>query len=274
MPARYAVPQAPPTFLPGSRIIRVPATPAGSTLTPSGLDRSSTRALGTITVTATSPPRVGVAFQGASNTSQVARPAPTPGTQDTPRQSGPAVFVFVYAAPPIFNVIVPGGTNQGYKYGAVPQTPTVAPKPSRTIVKPAAAGATTISPAGLDRSSTRALGAPLVNPKLAPASLTHTRTLGSPTASQGAKRALGALTVTIAWIARPDGIVHVRLQGDPTARGLQTVNPASQDHSLRGLGIPVLSGRALPDGLVHTRALGTIEVNLITLIPTSLDRVT
>lgn len=98
-----------------------------------------------------------------------------------------------------------------------------ATQPSRVIfVAPAATGATTLSPAGLDHG--RAIGTgPKVSPSLGPASLTHTRALGTA----------------------------------PTVSSLTTLTPASLTHS-RAIGTgPQVNVKLGPSGLAHSRAIGT-----------------
>jgi hypothetical protein len=65
--------------------------------------------------------RLGIAVQGGSNTNGVVRGAPTVNPTYVPKLPVPAVFVFVYSAPPTYSVIVQGGTNQGYRMTPVPQ---------------------------------------------------------------------------------------------------------------------------------------------------------
>lgn len=96
-------------------------------------------------------------------------------------------------------------------------------------------------------------------------------------------RRLGALTVTVAGVGRPTGLVHTRAIGSPVLSG--RTSPTGLVHvramgspvvsrisgaaitvgirHTRGMGIPTLSGRALPIGLVHTRALGAHEATRI-----------
>jgi hypothetical protein len=69
-----------------------------------------------------STPRVGLVVAGGSNTSAVVRGVP-PALMGAhvPKLPVPGVFVFVNSAPPIYNVLVQGGTNQGFRMGRVVQ---------------------------------------------------------------------------------------------------------------------------------------------------------
>jgi hypothetical protein len=70
----------------------------------------------------TETPRVGLVVAGGSNTSAVVRGVP-PALMGAhvPKLPVPGVFVFVNSAPPIYNVLVQGGTNQGFRMGRVVQ---------------------------------------------------------------------------------------------------------------------------------------------------------
>jgi len=126
----------------------------------------------------------------------------------------------------------------------------------------------------------RVLGAPQLSARTIPASLTRTRSLGTPSvnprsvspASQSHTRAQGGPAVTVVWIARLDGQARSRALGSPTAHGFMTAGPPSLDRT-RTQGTPVLSGRALPASLAHTRQLGDTDVNSRTLEPVALSRV-
>jgi hypothetical protein len=69
----------------------------------------------------TSTPRVGLVVAGGSNTSAVVRSAPATYTTHVPKLPVPAVFVFVNSAPPIYNAIVAGSTNQDFRMQPVTQ---------------------------------------------------------------------------------------------------------------------------------------------------------
>ena len=80
---------------------------------------------GTITLTgsgveAFSASRLTVSIQGRPNQGGVLA-APTAATPGEPKDPQPQTFVYYNAAPPIYNVIVQGGTNQGFKMGRVIQ---------------------------------------------------------------------------------------------------------------------------------------------------------
>jgi hypothetical protein len=66
--------------------------------------------------------RVGVAVAGGSNTSGLVKAAPPPlmGAH-VPKLPVPQVFVFVFSAPPMYNAIVAGSTNQDYRMQPAPQ---------------------------------------------------------------------------------------------------------------------------------------------------------
>lgn len=86
-----------------------------------------------------------IALQGFTNQNKVHRPVPQPPPYE-PKEPYSYSIVYYYSAPPIFNVIVPGATNQGYKFLAPkPAEPTVV-EPSK-IVKPAAVQTNTPSSA-------------------------------------------------------------------------------------------------------------------------------
>jgi hypothetical protein len=65
--------------------------------------------------------RLGVAVQGGSNTKGVVKAAPTVTTTHVPKLPVPQVFVFVFSAPPMYNAIVAGSTNQDYRMQPAPQ---------------------------------------------------------------------------------------------------------------------------------------------------------
>ncbi len=67
-------------------------------------------------------PRVGLAVAGGSNTSRMVKAAPPPlmGAH-VPKLPVPQVFVFVFSAPPMYNAIVAGSTNQDYRMQPAPQ---------------------------------------------------------------------------------------------------------------------------------------------------------
>jgi hypothetical protein len=65
--------------------------------------------------------RLGVAVQGGSNTNAVVKAAPATYTTHVPKLPIPQVFVFVFSAPPMYNAIVAGSTNQDYRMQPAPQ---------------------------------------------------------------------------------------------------------------------------------------------------------
>jgi hypothetical protein len=84
-------------------------------------------------------------------------------------------------------------------------------------------------------------------------------------------RQLGNMTVTVAQILRAAGQAHVRSQGDLIAIGPYIIELAGPAHA-RAQGVPALSGRALPAGLLHGRDLGQAQVDAVTLELLALDR--
>lgn len=159
-------------------------------------------------------------------------------------------------------------------YVRYPVPATVRPAFQRPIsqiiasLEPAAPAGTTLSPGSLDRT-TRALGGPTVNPRLAPAGLAHTRTLGSPTVSPQLRpaglahtRAQGSPTVSAK--VQPAGLSHTRTLGSPTVS--PQAKPAGLAHT-RAQGAPAVSPQLLPSGQTHTRALGDPTVGFILPIP-------
>lgn len=95
--------------------------------------------------------------------------------------------------------------------------------------------ATVLSPASLVH--TRALGSPIVSTTTSPSSLVHTRALGSPSVSQ---------VTTLA----PAALEHTRALGAPNALVLLSLE------RVRALGSPSLILTLHPPSLEHTRALG------------------
>jgi hypothetical protein len=87
-------------------------------------------------------PKPGLITQGSGNMNRTVKAAPTIPRQE-PKDPVPGVFVYFYSAPPIFNVITPGSTNQGYKFKGVSQeTTTVLPS---KITKRSVVGAQNVS---------------------------------------------------------------------------------------------------------------------------------
>ena len=64
--------------------------------------------------------RLGVAVPGFGNMGLVTRAAPVPAPYQ-PKDPVPAVFVYMFSAPPIYNVILQGASNQGSRFQAVQQ---------------------------------------------------------------------------------------------------------------------------------------------------------
>jgi hypothetical protein len=151
---------------------------------------------------------------------------------------------------------------------------------TRALGSPTAIGRK-IEVAGLENE--RAQGTPILSGRALPEGLVHTRASSSPSvnprtaspASLGRTRVQGSPVASLVKIGRPESLVHAsRALGAPTAHGHMEVGPPSLDRSseFRVLGSPTLSGRALPAGITHTRDLGTVAVNVRTLVPSALDR--
>lgn len=210
---RYAVPQGPTPTLRLSRIIRPPTGPTSLTLTPA----TETDTAQAIDFTAGSQIKVGVALAGASNTSQVARQVPAAPRQE-PKDPVPGVFVFVYSAPPIFNVIVPGGTNQGYKFGAVPQIAAVSVMGSRIVLSRVASGPQqfTLTPA-TETDTAVAL------------SLTYLKTLVSATETDAAQTVIAQKFATLTPATEVDAAQAL------TAFKSVTVTPATETDSAQAI---------------------------------------
>jgi hypothetical protein len=81
-------------------------------------------------------------------------------------------------------------------------------------------------------------------------------------------RTIGVPTVTSAANVRPTGSRRTRTLGAPS---VAVRRPQSLVHT-RGQGLPKLSARSTPAGLVHARALGHPSAKPLTLAPASLDR--
>jgi hypothetical protein len=60
------------------------------------------------------------ATQGFTNMGRIVRAAPT-APKPNQKEQTPGVWVYMFSAPPIYNVIVQGATNQGSRMAAVPQ---------------------------------------------------------------------------------------------------------------------------------------------------------
>jgi hypothetical protein len=106
---------------------------------------------------------------------------------------------------------------------------------------PGAPAATNLTPASI--SHTRALGTPTVG--LAPAGLAHTRAIGTAAVVQNAR-------ATVSW---------VELQ-IPEAPPVTNLTPSGLAHT-RAQGTPQANTALKPSGLVRTRALGTSTVLLL-----------
>lgn len=210
---RYAVPQGPTPTLQLSRIIRPPTGPTSLTLTPA----TETDTAQAIDFTAGSQIKVGVALAGASNTSQVARQVPAAPRQE-PKDPVPGVFVFVYSAPPIFNVIVPGGTNQGYKFGAVPPIAAVSVMGSRIVLSRVASGPQqfTLTPA-TETDTAVAL------------SLTYLKTLVSATETDAAQALSVQKSVTLTPATETDSAQTI------IAQKFATLTPATEVDAAQAL---------------------------------------
>jgi hypothetical protein len=239
----------------------------GTTLSPSSLDRSGTRALGAPTVTfanatvvrapkprASLPRRYQgtriISFQTATVTptgqthtraigSPLVNPTATPAGQSHTRALGDLTASFLLPVPQVLRVVQPkqaGRTAAGSQIvsGLIPAAP---------------AG---LSPSGLVH--TRALGSPLVNPTLAPSGQAHTRAIGSPVVNA---------------TAVPSGLSHTRALGDPVVTAtlaapqvLRVVQPRRVGRTVQvstvvaGLVPSAAPPQPTPSGLVHTRALG------------------
>jgi hypothetical protein len=78
--------------------------------------------------------RLGVTVQGGSNTNGVVKAAPATYTTHVPKLPVPAVYVFVFSAPPIYNAIVAGSTNQDYRMQP-PQQPVTDPRQTTSRIQ-------------------------------------------------------------------------------------------------------------------------------------------
>lgn len=244
--------------------IIIQATDA-TVLNTDGLDRSGTRALGTITVSSTTVAQA-VVIKG--------RTVPSPRLI----QLGSRIVKVTFPDP---TSMFPAGLAQTRALGS----PTVSP---------------TLNPSGLVH--TRALGSPLVGTVVTPAGLTHTRAQGSPTVnptlnpaglSRAGERTLGSPTLNGAVAAEPsivfagstDSVVRAIPRREPAkSRQVSLILQSFEGVRLstdalihtRALGSPSVSStlNINPVGLVHTRALGSpVITNPNTFVtPTSLDR--
>jgi len=304
--AAKATPQAPAPGRSGLISGLIPA------LNPAGLDRSGTRALGAPTVSVAAPgviPDVIAAGRTKGVISAVRTATKIPTGVQLPSAAilafpDPTATLFPSGLshtrgqgnPVVSPKVLPSGLQHTRSLGsptvqlgakrALGQNLTVTvawvPRPASLIHaraqgSPTARGRITVTVDALSR--TRAQGIPTLSGRVLPSGQVHTRAQGSPSvgpktlspASISRTRAQGNPVVTIVWIPRPASLDHTRALGSPVAHGKQTIGPASLNRT-RVQGVPVLSGRATPAGIVHTRALGTIEVNLRTLAPLALDR--
>jgi hypothetical protein len=72
------------------------------------------------------------ATQGFTNMGRIVRAAPTAPRQAV-KEPTPGVWVYMFSAPPIYNVIVPGSSNQDYRIQAPVQPPTDARLPVSAV---------------------------------------------------------------------------------------------------------------------------------------------
>ena len=138
--------------------LQAPRSRSAQGLTPSTTTVYNDSGTGTITLSGTStevftgPLRLTVSIQGRSNQGGLTV-APTAATPGEPKDPQPQTFVFYNAAPPIYNVIVQGGTNQGFHMSVVPQPAAVivpvsrlfAPKGGPVTFTDTGAGTVTLS---------------------------------------------------------------------------------------------------------------------------------
>jgi hypothetical protein len=265
------------------------------TATPAGLDRTSARALGSLAVTTVAPDPVVVhAGQTRGVTARI-RPAKA-------QRQGllTSRIVKVPATAPVTTITTYGLDRTGLYPGGYPGeefpgeavrvlgsptvTTTVGIPTVVRVVQPKRAGRTVQAsqvvsgltpfvavspqPASLDHS--RALGTPTVSPQVRPSGQTHTRALGSPlvnvTAVPGGlshTRAIGDLTVTAVF-----GVPTVHRVVQPKLAG-RTVQAS---RIVSGLAPTVPLGVA-PSGLEHTRALGSPVVAVLEYPPPTVHRV-
>jgi hypothetical protein len=87
------------------------------------------------------------------------------------------------------------------------------------------------------------LPAPLTT---SPASLTHTR-------------AMGTLVVSVATRLDPASLTHTRAMGSPALSSTTALSPASITHT-RAMGAPHINVKLSPASLVRTRELGDLEL--------------
>jgi hypothetical protein len=250
-----------------SRIAGGLAPAAVTTVSPTGLDRSGTRALGALTVTITfagivrapnpraplprRPQRTRIiSFQTATVTpsgqthtrtqgSPLVNPSLVPSGLDrtATRALGTPAITFVLPVPQVIRVVQPklAGRTVASSQILSGLQPTIAVSPS---------------PASLDR--TRALGSPLVNPTLSPAGQAHTRAQGDSTVTT-----TGA---PIPQVVRA-GVGRGTVRSSPKRQEPPRYLPAT---GVYAYGPPASIS---PTGQVHTRAIGDPTVTFTVGIP-------